>query len=245
MKASRELDANLAMFNINRIRHDSFDIGSYINETIESMTGSADMTGAICNINGQTFRYTRDMWKVTKMSNGRTTRYGGTTRMSTDTFKLLLSKAKPTVKTPTVNIQPPKKNPNIMDPDYEPSDKSKLLTELKNSVNNRRLFHRGAYLMLRTKLRDRAGRVEKIYHVKQVVWSIDELPVKAVVVKQLTGPNNNISALSRYDCTGLHVKYEAGLQVLSMELPWVPVTANKLLKLKSKKKSKTNKNGKP
>lgn len=243
MKASRELDANLEMFNINEFSDGLFDIGNYVNGVIQSMAGSADMTNAICNINGRTFRYIGDTWEVTEMSNRQTTRYAGTNRMTTDTFKLLMSKAKPTVKTPTVNIQPPKKNPNIMDPDYEPSDKSKLLTELKNSVNNRRLFHRGAYLMLRTKLRDRAGRVEKIYQVKQVIWSIDELPVKAVVVKQLTGPNNNISALSRYDCAGLHVKYESGLQVLSMELPWVAVTANKLLKLKSKKKSKTNNNG--
>lgn len=244
MKASRELDANLEMFNINS--DDSFaDIGDYINKTIQSMTGSGSMSGLICNINGRTFRYVGDTWEVTENINGRTTRYTGTTRKMSENFSPLMTIPKPTVKAPTPNIQQPlKKNPNIMDPDYEPSDKSKLLTELKNSVNNRRLFHRGAYLMLRTKLKDRTGRVEKIYQVKQVVWSIDELPVKAVVVKQLTGPNNNISALSRYDCIGLHVKYESGLQVLSMELPWVQVTANKLLKLKSKKKSKTNKNGK-
>ena len=61
---------------------------------------------------------------------------------------------------PTTDTAPTKKK-NIMDPNHEPSEKSKLLTQLKESVSNRRRFKKGAYLMLRTKLLDRTGRLEK------------------------------------------------------------------------------------
>lgn len=130
----------------------------------------------------------------------------------------------------------PSKKKNIMDPNHEPSEKSKLLTQLKESVSNRRRFKKGAYLMLRTKLLDRTGRLEKIYVVRQVVWSIDDVVIKGLVVKQVAGINLNMSSLTRNDCLTLHVKYEPGLQLLSMELPWLPVSLNKLKTLSNVKK---------
>lgn len=129
------------------------------------------------------------------------------------------------------------KNENIMDPDHEPSEKSQLLTSLKDSVQNIKRFKIGNHLMLRTKLLDRTGRHEKIFVVRQIVWSIEDIVIKGIVVKQLSGINMNMGSLSRYDCQRLHVKYEPGLQIMSMELPWIMVNDAKLKCLKSKTKN--------
>ena len=99
------------------------------------------------------------------------------------------------------------------------SEKSKLKAKLKSEVHKR--FKIGDFICLRTKAKGGCKRIERMYQIKQVVWTMNDLVIKALVVKQISGPNYNMFSMNRYDCARVHVKYEPGLQFLSMELPWI------------------------
>lgn len=100
------------------------------------------------------------------------------------------------------------------------SEKAKLKAQLKSEVNKK--FKIGDFICLRTKAKGGCKRIERVYQIKQIVWSMNDLVIKALVVKQVSGPNYNMFSMNRYDCTRVHVKYEPGLQFLSMDLPWIP-----------------------
>lgn len=73
----------------------------------------------------------------------------------------------------------------------------------------------GDILVLRGKIKDGCNRLEKTFEVKKVIWSIRSNPVNVLILKQLSGTNNNRS-LTKNDCKKYHIKYEPGLQVYSM-----------------------------
>lgn len=100
------------------------------------------------------------------------------------------------------------------------SNKSQIKTNVKQEIKKK--FKRGSFICLRTKGKGSAKRIERIYQIKQIVWSMNDIILKALVVKQISGPNYNMFSLNPTDCARVHVKYEPGLQFLSMELPWIP-----------------------
>lgn len=101
------------------------------------------------------------------------------------------------------------------------SAKHKLKAELKAKVKYK--FKVGDYYMLRTKSKCGSRAFKRVYQIKQIIWCINELPVSALVVKQLSGPCSNLMTMNLHDCHRMHVKYEPGLQVLSMDLNWVQI----------------------
>lgn len=88
----------------------------------------------------------------------------------------------------------------------------------KSKVNER--YKIGDILILRGKIRDGSSRVVKKFEVKKVIWSIRGKEMNILILKQLSGPNNNRS-LGKDDCVKYHIKYEPGLQVYSMMLGFV------------------------
>lgn len=102
-----------------------------------------------------------------------------------------------------------------------PSDKHKLKDELKSEVKQK--FSIGDFIMLRTKSKCGSERINRVYEVKQIIWCIEDLPIQSLVVKQISGPNTNGLTMNIHDCKRLHVKYEAGLQILSMKLNWIKI----------------------
>lgn len=88
----------------------------------------------------------------------------------------------------------------------------------KSKVNER--YKIGDILTLRGKIRDGSSRVVKKFEVKKVIWSIRGKEMNILILKQLSGPNNNRS-LGKDDCVKYHIKYEPGLQVYSMMLGFV------------------------
>ena len=93
--------------------------------------------------------------------------------------------------------------------------KKKSKDEAKKLVNKH--FKNGDILVLRGKYRDGSQKNEKIFEVKKVIWSLKGQIVNVLILKQLSGTNNNTS-LTKKDCIKYHVKYEPGLQVYSMSL---------------------------
>lgn len=88
----------------------------------------------------------------------------------------------------------------------------------KSKVNEQ--YKIGDILTLRGKIRDGSSRVVKKFEVKKVIWSIRGKEMNILILKQLSGPNNNRS-LGKDDCIKYHIKYEPGLQVYSMMLGFV------------------------
>lgn len=93
--------------------------------------------------------------------------------------------------------------------------KKKSKDEAKKLIN--RKFNVGDILLLRGKYKDGSARNEKYFEVKKVIWSLKGQIVNALILKQLSGTNNNMS-LTKKDCVKYHVKYEPGLQVYPMNL---------------------------
>lgn len=58
------------------------------------------------------------------------------------------------------------------------------------------------------------------YVVKKTVYAIKDREVNIVIMKQVKGPQSQKFTLNKEDCLKLHIKYEEGLEVFSMELDW-------------------------
>ena len=110
------------------------------------------------------------------------------------------------------------------------SDKTKLKRQEKKKINKKfvvnHIYH------LRTKLNNEN---RKIFVLKKFIYTINDLPVNILILKQLSGEKNKIFTLSREECKILHIKYEDGLQVWPMDLNWIDLTAKKNRKSNNKK----------
>lgn len=67
------------------------------------------------------------------------------------------------------------------------------------------------------------------YELIKYVYTIKDYQMNSLIVKKISGPDERIFSLSPYDCKRLHIKFQQGLQIISMN--------TKNLRLK-----KTNKN---
>lgn len=93
--------------------------------------------------------------------------------------------------------------------------KKKAKNEAKALIPNK--YKIGDILILRGKVRNGSERLVKKFEVKKVIWSVKGQAVNILILKQLSGVNNNIT-MSKNDCKKYHIKYEEGLQVYSMLL---------------------------
>jgi hypothetical protein len=110
--------------------------------------------------------------------------------------------------------------------DIEPSVKHKSKQEAKESISSYKIFKRGDIVALKIKPKCCNNRITLIYKIKQIVWTMDEIPINAYVVKQINEPIMGKTFLGVHDCKNLHVKYESGLQLLSMTLGFVTYNNN-------------------
>lgn len=97
-------------------------------------------------------------------------------------------------------------------------DKKAAKDRAKSKVTER--YKIGDILTLRGKIRDGSSRIVKKFEVKKVIWSIRGKEMNILILKQLSGPNNN-RTLGKDDCLKYHIKYEPGLQVYSMLLGFI------------------------
>lgn len=64
---------------------------------------------------------------------------------------------------------------------------------------------------------------EKTYELKGLVDNFHDVPINAVIVKQLSGDKGHIFTLSKNDCKYLNIEYEDGLQLFPKGMPWVHI----------------------
>ena len=63
---------------------------------------------------------------------------------------------------------------------------------------------------------------EKTYILKKFIYTIKQDVVNVVIMKQIGGPQSAIFTLTKSNCVHYHIKYEPGLQVMAMDLNWIP-----------------------
>ena len=63
---------------------------------------------------------------------------------------------------------------------------------------------------------------EKTYVLKKFIYTIKQDVVNVVIMKQVSGPQSAIFTLPKSSCVHYHIKYEPGLQVMAMDLNWIP-----------------------
>lgn len=116
------------------------------------------------------------------------------------------------------------------DEENQVSEKIKLKRQEKKKINKKFVVNHTYHL--RTKLNNEN---RKIFVLKKFIYTINDLPVNILILKQLSGEKNKIFTLSREECKILHIKYEDGLQVWPMDLNWIDLTAKKNRKSNNKK----------
>lgn len=117
------------------------------------------------------------------------------------------------------------------DEENQVSEKIKLKRQEKKKINKKFVVNHTYHL--RTKLNNEN---RKIFVLKKFIYTINDLPVNILILKQLSGEKNKIFTLSREECKILHIKYEDGLQVWPMDLNWIDLTAKKNRKKSNNKK---------
>jgi hypothetical protein len=116
------------------------------------------------------------------------------------------------------------------DEEKQVSEKTRLKRQEKKKINKKFVVNHTYHL--RTKLNNEN---RKIFVLKKFIYTINDLPVDILILKQLSGEKNKIFTLSREECKILHIKYEDGLQVWPMDLNWIDLTAKKNRKSNNKK----------
>lgn len=116
------------------------------------------------------------------------------------------------------------------DEEKQVSEKTKLKRQEKKKINKKFVVNHTYHL--RTKLNNEN---RKIFVLKKFIYTINDLSVNILILKQLSGEKNKIFTLSREECKILHIKYEDGLQVWPMDLNWIDLTAKKNRKSNNKK----------
>ena len=98
--------------------------------------------------------------------------------------------------------------------------KTKPESKRKAKEKVRRKFVVGELISLKTKSKCGSKEVIKGYKVVKFFYTINDIETNALVLKQIYGPQSQIYTLNIHDCRKLHIKYEPGLEVFSMNLNW-------------------------
>lgn len=92
-------------------------------------------------------------------------------------------------------------------------EKRRIKQQAKDEIKKKFIVNAVYYL--------KNNKIKREYILKKFIYTINETIVNIVVMKQISGPKNDIFTLNRYDCLRYHIKYEEGLQVFSMSMNWV------------------------
>lgn len=98
--------------------------------------------------------------------------------------------------------------------------KYKAKHEAKRKLKKR--FKIGKHYVLRIKAKDGSRECIMGFECKKFIYTMNEMPMNIVIMKQLYGDDGNKYTLDRHECRKFHVKYEPGLEVWPMEVNWIP-----------------------
>lgn len=90
----------------------------------------------------------------------------------------------------------------------------------KNRIKTK--FKIGRYYYQRIKPKDGSPNVVIKYQCVKTIYSIKDIEVNIVIMRQLTPYDGRKFTLDRQECQKFHIKYEPGLEVWPMEINWIP-----------------------
>lgn len=98
----------------------------------------------------------------------------------------------------------------------------KYVTKHKAKKKIKTRFKIGRYYFLRIKPKDGSANIVIKYLCKKVVYSVRNIPMNIVIMKQITPYDGRKFTLDRHECEKFHIKFEPGLEVWPMEMNWIP-----------------------
>lgn len=98
--------------------------------------------------------------------------------------------------------------------------KYKAKHEAKRKMKKR--FKVGKNYILRIKPKDGSREVIMGFQCKKFIYTMNDMPMNIVIMKQLYGDEGKKYTLDRHECQKFHVKYEPGLEVWPMGVNWIP-----------------------
>jgi hypothetical protein len=90
----------------------------------------------------------------------------------------------------------------------------------KNRIKTK--FKIGRYYYQRIKPKDGSPNIVIKYQCVKTIYSIKDIEVNIVIMRQLTPYDGRKFTLDRQECQKFHIKYEPGLEVWPMEINWIP-----------------------
>lgn len=89
----------------------------------------------------------------------------------------------------------------------------------KNRIKTK--FKIGRYYYQRIKPKDGSPNIVIKYQCVKTIYSIKDIEVNIVIMRQLTPYDGRKFTLDRQECQKFHIKYEPGLEVWPMEINWI------------------------
>lgn len=83
-------------------------------------------------------------------------------------------------------------------------------------------FTVGKHYLLKSKSRDGSKSFVREFVCKKFVYSMRNIPMNVVIMKQVAGPEGKKFTLDKNGCKDYHLKYEPGLEIFAMEMFWIP-----------------------
>ena len=90
----------------------------------------------------------------------------------------------------------------------------------KNKIKTK--FKIGRYYYQRIKPKDGSANIVIKYQCIKTVYSIKDIEMNVVIMKQITPYNAKRFTLDRNECKKFHIKFEPGLEVWPMDINWIP-----------------------
>lgn len=94
----------------------------------------------------------------------------------------------------------------------------------KNKIKTK--FKIGRYYYQRIKPKDGSANIVIKYQCIKTVYSIKDIEMNVVIMKQITPYNSKRFTLDRNECKKFHIKFEPGLEVWPMDINWIPEKKN-------------------
>ena len=98
--------------------------------------------------------------------------------------------------------------------------KYKAKHEAKRNMKKR--FKIGKRYILRIKPKDGSREVIMGFQCKKFIYTMNDMPMNIVIMKQVYGEEGKKYTLDRNECLKFHVKFEPGLEVWPMSMNWIP-----------------------
>lgn len=101
----------------------------------------------------------------------------------------------------------------------EPTDKQRFKNEQKAIHKKKQKWVIGGHYIQKIKPKDGSKTLVWEYELIKFVYTINDYPMNSLIVKRVSGPDEQIYTVGHNDCKRLHIKYQPGLQIMSMDTP--------------------------